>query len=181
MKPRIPPETFQTARLLLRRPAAIDAAEIFQRWTQDPDVTRYLTWRPHTSLTESEAHISRCQASWEEGSAFVWFIEDRESGELVGSIASRVNQRGVNLGYLLARDAWGKGLMVEALTPIVEFWLSQPDVFRIWATCDVGNRGSQRVLEKAGLELEGTLRRWDNFPNLSPNPRDARCYSRVRA
>lgn len=180
MKPRTPPEAFHTDRLLLRRPVAHDAAEIFRRWTQDPEVTRYLVWRPHTSLAESQAHVSRCQASWDEGSAFVWFIEDRTSGELVGSIASRLNQRGVNLGYLLARDAWGKGLMVEALAPVVEFWLAEPTVFRVWATCDVENHGSRRVLEKAGFELEGTLRRWEHHPNLSPDPRDALCFSKVR-
>jgi RimJ/RimL family protein N-acetyltransferase len=180
MKPGIPPDTFQTERLLLRRPEAADAAEIFRRWTQDPEVTRYLVWEPHTSIAESEAHISRCRASWADGTAFVWFLEDRTGGGLVGSVASRLSQRGVNLGYLLARDAWGKGLMVEALTPIVEFWLSQPQVFRVWATCDIENRGSQRVLEKAGFQLEGTLRRWDHHPNLSPDPRDALCYSRVQ-
>jgi len=72
-----------------RCPVALDAAEIFRRWTQDPGVTRYLVWQPHTSLAESEAHISRCQESWEEGSAFVWFIEDRESGELVDQVMKR--------------------------------------------------------------------------------------------
>ena len=53
-------------------------------------------------------------------------------------------------------------------------------VRRVWATCDVENAGSIRVLEKAGLSLEGTLRRWAVRPNLSPEPRDALVYSKIR-
>ena len=71
-------------------------------------------------------------------------------------------------------------LVVEALQAVAPWWLSQPCTFRVWATTDVENRASARVLEKAGFELEGTLRRWDVHPNLSSAPRDALCYSRVR-
>ncbi len=67
--------------------------------------------------------------------------------------------------------------MVEALEPVVGWWLSQPTVFRVWATCDVDNRGSARVLEKSGFQLEGTLRRWELHPNISEEPRDSLCYA----
>lgn len=175
-----PPETFETERLRLRRPRAADAETIFRRWTQDPEVTRYLVWRPHGSVAEAEAHIARCDDGWRAGTPFVWLLEARTSGELVGSLAARRGDHGINLGYLLARDAWGRGLMAEALRPVVEWWLERPDVHRVWATCDVENRGSARVLEKAGFRLEGVLRRWEVHPNLGPEPRDSLCYGRVR-
>lgn len=175
-----PPEIFETERLRLRGPRASDAETIFRRWTQDPEVTRYLVWRPHRSVTEAEAHIARCETGWRTGGPFVWLLEDRSSGVLVGSLAARPGDHGVNLGYLLARDAWGRGLMVEALRPVVEWWLGRPQVHRVWATCDPENRGSARVLEKAGFRLEGVLRRWEVHPNLGPEPRDALCYGRVR-
>lgn len=181
MEPDRPPQEFETERLRLRRPEPADAPEIFARWTRDPEVTRYLVWRPHRTLAESEAHVAKCIAAWDSaGSEWVWYLEERASGTLVGALACRRNAHGVNLGYLLGRDAWGQGYMVEALRPVLDYWLARPEVFRVWATCDVENRASARVLEKAGLELEGTLRKWERHPNLSDEPRDALCYAKVR-
>jgi len=40
---------------------------------------------------------------------------------------------------------------------------------------------SCRMLEKAGLQREGTLRRWSMKPNIGPEPRDAFVFSKVRS
>lgn len=174
------PARLETSRLVLRRPVPEDAESMYARWAQDPEVTRFLVWRPHESIEESRAHIGRSLLSWRDGSAWVWFLEEKNTGLLVGSIAARPNEHGVNVGYLVARDRWGRGYMPEALSAVAEWWLGQPDIYRVWATCDLENRGSARVLEKAGFTLEGTLRRWQTHVNLSDEPRDALCYSRVR-
>jgi ribosomal-protein-alanine N-acetyltransferase len=71
-------------------------------------------------------------------------------------------------------------LMTEALTPIVEWALAQPRIFRVWATCDIENRRSARVLEKVGMQFEGVLRRYVVHPNVSDEPRDALLYARVK-
>ena len=63
---------------------------------------------------------------------------------------------------------------------IVEWIFSVPAVWRLSATCDVENLASARVLEKAGLTREAILRRAIVRPNLSPEPRDAFMYSKVR-
>ena len=174
-----PPEQFVTARLRLRVPRLSDASAIFERWTQDPDVTRYLVWTPHRAVGESEAHVRRCIAGWETGDAFVWLIETVATSALIGSISARNRHHGIDLGYLLARDAWGRGYMAEAVDAVSTWFLSQSSVERVWATCDVENTASGRVLEKAGFEFEGTLRRWDVHPNLGVGRRDALCYSRI--
>lgn len=54
--------------------------------------------------------------------------------------------------------------------------LELPELWRVWATCDVENTASARVLEKAGFTFEGVLHRWDRH-NISPEPRDARVYA----
>lgn len=174
------PETIETARLLLRRPSSRDAREIFETWTQDPEVTRYLVWSPHESIEETEAFLAACEARWADGREFVWVFAEKASSRLVGSLASRPGPHGVDVGYLVARDWWGRGYMTEVLEAIVTLWLCQEGVQRVWATCDVENHASARVLEKAGFELEGTLRRWDRHPNLGDEPRDVLCYSRIR-
>ena len=59
-------------------------------------------------------------------------------------------------------------------------WLeSESGIQRIWATCDVENLASARVLEKLGLVREGLLRRLTVRPNISELPRDAWMFSKV--
>lgn len=176
---RVPP-VLTTARLVLRRARDGDAERVFAGWAQDPDVTKYLVWTPHQGLDDSRAHVARCDAAWENGTTYTWFLEDRETAALVGSIAARPGVHGVNIGYVLARPYWGRGLMREAVNAVAEWFLARPDVFRVWATCDVDNTRSARVLERCGFQLEGTLRRWDHHPNVSADPRDALCFSRTR-
>ena len=47
----------------------------------------------------------------------------------------------------------------------------------VWATCDVDNLASARVLEKAGFEREGRLHNWIVHPNIGPEPRDCYVYA----
>ena len=175
-----PPETLDTERLHFRRLVASDARVIFERWAQDTDVTRYLVWRPHAAISESVAHAERCEKAWTEGAEFTWILEDRRSGAVVGSIAAHPEEHRVALGYLTAPTEWGKGYMTEAAAALATWFLEQPEVHRVWAVCDVDNRASARVLEKAGFIFEGTLRRWIMHPNVSDEPRDVLCYARVR-
>lgn len=70
-------------------------------------------------------------------------------------------------------------MMAEALKPVVDWWLEREGVFRVWATTDLENHASRRLLEKVGFRFEGVLRRWEIHPNLSEEPRDSACYSRV--
>jgi RimJ/RimL family protein N-acetyltransferase len=67
--------------------------------------------------------------------------------------------------------------MTEALSAAVAWARTMPRIRRVWAVCDVDNRASARVMEKAGLVFEGVLRRWAVHPNISPVPRDCTCYA----
>jgi len=98
-----------------------------------------------------------------------------------GVIEIRVGTSTVDLGYALARRWWRQGLMSEAVAAVVAWALAQPTIYRVWATCDIDNVASARLLERVGMEREGVLRRWLVHPNLSNAPRDALCYSIVKA
>jgi RimJ/RimL family protein N-acetyltransferase len=84
------------------------------------------------------------------------------------------------LGYVLGRAHWGKGLTVEAVRFVVNKVLELEGVYRAYACCDVENIASARVMEKAGLEKEGTLRRYVTCPNLGSIPRDCHLYAKVK-
>jgi len=55
-----------------------------------------------------------------------------------------------------------------------------PEIYRVWAVCDVANTALVRVLEKVGMDREGILRRWIIHPNVSDEPRDCFVYSKIR-
>jgi RimJ/RimL family protein N-acetyltransferase len=174
------PAQSHTPRLLLRPIQPRDAAPIFNTYAQDREVTRFLTWRPHGSQSETEAYIAHCLATPPEV-AQTYVLAGRTGGTVLGALdLRRAGAWRLEFGYVLARACWGQGLMTEALKEISAWALAQPTVFRIGAVCDVDNIGSARVMEKAGLRQEGVLRRWLVHPALGNEPRDCFSYARVR-
>ncbi len=175
-----PPEYLETERLCLRPPTLADAEEIFRSYAQDREVTRYLVWRPHAEVEETCAFVRRCLACWEKGNAFPWVVTRKPGGELIGMLELRVEGWRADMGYALARAHWGHGYASEMVKAAAAWALAQPEIYRVWAVCDVENGASARVLEKAGLQREGTLRRYILHPNLGPEPRDCYCYALVK-
>lgn len=175
-----PPEIIETRRLRLRPPVSADATDIFEQYAQDSFVTKYMPWRPHKHIDETSEFLKRCAAVWNNASAFPWVLTRKEDGHLLGMIEIRVGEFKADLGYVLARPHWGRGYMPEAVEAVVEWALNSAGVFRVWAVCDIDNIASARVLEKVGMEKEGTLRRWILHPNVSNDPRDCFCYSKTR-
>lgn len=176
----MPPDSFETARLLLRPVTITDVDAIFEGYAHDEEVVRYLIWRPHRSRSETQAYVERCIATPSEVER-TYVIVGRDDNVVRGAFALR--QRAahrLDCGYVLARQWWRQGLMTEVLTEVTVLALRQPSVFRIGAVCDVENIGSARVLEKSGFVREGLLRRWLLHPNISDEPRDCYSYARVR-
>jgi RimJ/RimL family protein N-acetyltransferase len=172
------PERVETERLVLRRPRPEDADAVFARYASDPEVTRLLSFARHTTLADTRRFLESSDAEWTRWPAGPLLIELRGSGALVGStgLAFETPQRAAT-GYLLARDAWGRGYASEALRQVVEL-ARGCGVLRLYALCHPEHRPSYRVLEKCGFEREGTLRRYAELPNLRPGePLDLFCYS----
>ncbi|TMP94182.1 MAG: GNAT family N-acetyltransferase, partial [Verrucomicrobia bacterium] len=78
-----PPETIRTARLVLRKPTREDAPLMFAAYGQDHEVAHYVTWRPHTCVSDSEAVIGRFLDLWRDGSGFHWMLFQYSGGELM--------------------------------------------------------------------------------------------------
>jgi len=174
------PEIIETDRLRLRKPEVADAEAVFTGYAQDPVVTRYLIWLPHKDIGETRAFISRCLDCWTGDKTFSWVITDKTTSELLGMIEIRLDGHTVNLGYVLKRVCWRKGIMPEAAKAIVDWAMSQREIYRVWAICDVENHASARVLEKVGMQREGIFRRMIMHPTVSDEPRDALCYAIVK-
>ena len=153
---------------------------IFARYGQDAEVCRYMSWTPHRTLDDTLEFLRRIVSDNAEGRSMGFLIFSRESGELLGSVGGSIEKHRMQFGYCLARDAWGNGFATEAARAFLAAAFELPSLWRIQAFCDLENPASARVLEKAGLEREGILRRYMVMPNLGDEPRDLYCYAKVR-
>jgi ribosomal-protein-alanine N-acetyltransferase len=172
------PERIDGPRLLLRPPALDDAGALFQRVARDPQVTKHLLWTSHPDVATTRLVITqRLNVGDDERT---WVIALRHSDDVIGLASCRRRVRhSVEIGYCLGRRWWGKGLMSEALDMLVTALDADHEVYRIWATCDVDNERSARLLLRAGFVLEGRLTRHAVYPNLGPEPRDSLLYAKA--
>jgi RimJ/RimL family protein N-acetyltransferase len=174
------PEHLATPRLSLRPPHPVDAQAMFDGWTRDEAVTRYLSWKPHCALEETGEFINRCLDAWRGASRRVWVITRYNEDVPIGLIELRLDGYRAEVGYVLSRAVWGRGYMTEAVQTLVHVAFDELSVSRVWAFCDVDNAASARVLAKAGLLREGVMRRFAMHPNVSDEPRDVYLYARTR-
>ena len=174
------PERIETPRLVLRRPGAADAESIFARYASDPEVTRFLGWPRHESIGQTRAFVDFSDAEWERWPVGPYVIEARDGGQLLGGtgLAFETPFRAAT-GYVLAKDAWGKGFATEALGALVSR-AAELGLRRLYALCSPDHIPSRRVLEKCGFTREALLRHHSEFPNHSGRePSDVLCYARL--
>lgn len=174
------PQCAKTPRLKLRFPLMRDASAIFEQYAQDEEVTKYMTWQPHFCIETTQKYLQRCLDELEAKTAFFWVILPEKKSKPIGMIRLQLQGFRVEMGYVLARPYWNKGLMTEALQFMVDWVIAQPNIYRVWAVCDCENIASARVLEKIGMTREGILHRWLIHPNVSNKPRNCFCYAIVK-
>lgn len=151
-----------TARLELRdfRPDDFAAAHAF---ASDPLVTRYTSWGPN-SEEDTRAFLQRASAESAEWPRrdYSLAVVDRASGRLIGScglMTRRAGFREYEIGYVLHRDWWGRGLASEVVGGLLELGFGQLSAHRIYAQVDPENPPSSRLLLRLGFRQEGHLRR----------------------
>lgn len=109
--------------------------------------------------------------------AFAIILEDKVTGSIAAFRQDNIHRQTAELGYYIAEEYWGKGIMTEAVKQLCEYVFSNSDIIRIYAEPFACNSGSCRVLEKADFQFEGVLR-----SNAVKNGRllDMRMYARLR-
>lgn len=103
------------------------------------------------------------------------------NGKVIGSIGAfrqtNIHHKTAELGYYIAEEYWGKGIMTEAVKQLCDYVFSHTDIIRIYAEPFSYNIGSCRVLEKAGFQYEGTLR---SNALKNGNVLDMKMYSKLK-
>ncbi|HET9976494.1 MAG TPA: GNAT family N-acetyltransferase [Burkholderiaceae bacterium] len=152
-----------TPRLVLRALRDDDAAALHAVFA-DPRVMRYGSTPPWTSTGQAEGFIERSRAAMASGDALRLGLERRDDAQLIGQCTLfdfAFPSARAEIGYSMRADAWGRGLMHEALTALIDHGFGTLRLHRIEADIDPRNTPSARSLERLGFVREGLLReRW---------------------
>lgn len=160
------PESIETERLQLRRPRAGDAAAIFAGYSADPEVTRYLGWPRHRSITDTDSFLVYAGQKWDRDQVGPYLVFDRIDSTLLGGTGLELEDPETAMtGYVIARSAWGRGFATEALQCMLRVGAGLA-LKRVQALCHPDHAASIRVLEKCGFELAGNPRQQIEFPNI---------------
>lgn len=161
-----------TVRLLLRPFTAADAGDV-RRLAGEFAVADTTLNVPHPyEPGMAEDWIESHAPGWDAGELAVYAITLREGGELVGAISLQVDReyRRANLGYWIGTPYWNRGYCTEAAAAIVDFGFDTLELHRIHASHLARNPASGRVMQKLGMQQEGTLRehtrKWDRYEDL---------------
>ncbi|MEZ2740850.1 GNAT family N-acetyltransferase [Comamonas jiangduensis] len=144
----------ETTRLLLRQWKDTDYPA-FARMSADAETMRYFP----SVLTENESRViaDRCRALIESRGWGGWAAENKASKEFIGWIGLHVPSAElpfapcVEIGWRLARHAWGKGLATEGASAALDFAWHELGLSEVVAFTTLGNKRSERVMQRLGM------------------------------
>ena len=144
----------ESARLVLRPDKPEDADALHPTMADE----RLMTWwsrAPHATIEDTRADLAHPSDDWRR-----WMITMKGDDTAIGFVAMGEKRQGrvSEVGYLLARAHWGRGIAREAVERVIDHVFLTENQRRIFADTDPDNRASRALLERMGFVLEGTLR-----------------------
>jgi [ribosomal protein S5]-alanine N-acetyltransferase len=152
----------KTERLLLRDFRPEDEAGICE-YASDPEVVRFADWGPSDiSIVRANLHRRlKEQESWPRDCIEV-AVELRGNNRLIGTMRTTIQDhtnKTADFGYTFNRRYWNNGYATEATRALLHLTFSSLNLHRMWATCDVRNHASYRVMEKLGMRREARFQK----------------------
>jgi RimJ/RimL family protein N-acetyltransferase len=161
----------ETARLRLRALRA-DDFEAYAKMMADSEVTRYLADGKPLTRADAWRQLAMILGHWELRGFGLWAVEEKSTGDLLGRIGCYDPEGwpAFEIGYTLARHAWGKGYASEGAAAALEYArkvLGRRDITSVIKT---GNHGSERVATKLGATLTETVPFYDSTAGIYRYP-----------
>lgn len=148
-------DTFGTERLLMR-PLRVDDADALFAADNDAELMRYWSSGPHADVAETRAYLA---PRFDKDDWRSWAITLRSGDRVIGTVSAGQRRAGVvEIGYLLARSAWGRGYAREAVSGLIDLLLRDEGNRRVFADTDPDNVASNALLSALGFRREGHLR-----------------------
>ena len=151
----------ETKRCILRKFTKNDIDDLYE-YASDSEVTQFLSWDTYKSIDMAVDYIENVLLKYSKNEIAPWGIEWKENSKMIGSIDFVGYDRknfSAEIGYVLNKKYWNKGIMTEVLKEIVKFGFDEMNLVRIETRLDSMNVASEREMQKNGLKYEGTLRK----------------------
>lgn len=147
----------ETDRLIIREWSEMDLEDFFE-YAKVEGVGQMAGWNPHTSIQESKTILEMFIKGKK-----TFALELKENHKVIGSLGIETlsvslsdeyeNLVGREIGYVLSKDYWGKGLMPEAVNRVIKFCFEKENYDYLMCSHSVINSQSKRVIEKSGFRF----------------------------
>ena len=147
----------ETERLILRPLTVEDANDIFERWTTDERVAKYVRWCVHDSVDMTKGWLQFVEENVSDDKSYDWGFALKENGYLIGSggIFYKEEEGAWEIGYNFMYDYWNQGYATEAAKAMLQFGISELNIKEFVAFHAVENPASGAVMRKCGFKYEG--------------------------
>lgn len=145
----------ETDRLVLRPFKVSDAQEVFDTWTNDDEVSRFMRWTTHKNVEETKTWLREEENNCKSKEYYTWGITLKQTGKLIGSIAAFLRPNEDNryeVGYGLGKDYWGQGYATEALKCVMDFLINEVGIKNFICKHAKLNPASGSVMQKVGFK-----------------------------
>ncbi|ESU33738.1 hypothetical protein G3A_04510 [Bacillus sp. 17376] len=169
----------ETERLILRKIRREDIDDI-HIYASNPEVSKYVFWEAHETRAATEEYVKRILSLYKERKIAPWGIHYKEDNKLIGTVdfvSWQPQHKTAEIGYALSMEYWGRGIATEAAKELIRYGMNEMELVRIQAKALVTNKGSERVMEKAGMKFEGILRKFIYFKGVH---HDVKMYSIIK-
>lgn len=155
----------ETNRLILRRFTQNDLEQTFNHCWCEQDVWKWTSYAPMKNLEEVKTKANMFTDNWIKAydrlNRYSWAIQLKETGEVIGRYFGmnpddEISQ--VELACEIGSRWWNRGLMTEATKRVIQFFIEEVGMNRVYAWYADGNPASGRMQEKSGMKQEGRLR-----------------------
>jgi len=147
---------------LTLRPLVLEDAETLFKVYQGEGVLKYFPNPAPPTLEKIQRFLQHAQKHWEQHGYGNWGIVPEGEKTLIGwaglEYLAELNE--TEVGFLLARDFWGKGYATEAAQASLSAGFEHFKLDHIIALVHPENLASRRVLEKCGMIYQETIHLW---------------------
>ena len=165
--------TLETSRLLLRKITSEDAKEFYENISTDDKIIPFVMWNKSKCLDDTRKVIDIWLDQYKEYNSYRWVVTKKDTEEIIGIIdlvKINLKHKICEVGYCYSSKYWGSGYASEALTKVINFLLNDVGFDIVTASHLESNPNSGKVMIKAGMMYEATLK--SRYINKNTNQRE---------
>lgn len=151
----------ESKRLIFRKLKESDAFDMYNNWCNCDDVTRYLPWNTHKSIEDTKEILNIWINDYQNPFTYRWIIIEKNDNTPIGTIDvvnKDIDNKVFEIGHCYSKKYWHQGYATESLSRIISFLFEETNVDLITAKHNGNNIASGKVMQKAGMKYDGTLR-----------------------